>query len=132
MEKHLFVYGTLRKGLNGTLHPFLAETADYVGEAKFNGILFDLGAYPGVIPSDNPHEFVKGEVYALQRPRETLLLLDAYEGCDGDDPLYRRELVEIHGDNQTWRAWIYLNNDPLAGYMVIESGDYLEYVRSLN
>jgi gamma-glutamylcyclotransferase (GGCT)/AIG2-like uncharacterized protein YtfP len=135
MEKHLFVYGTLRKGLSDTPHPFLVETAHYVGEAKFNGILFDLGAYPGAIPSGNPHDFVKGEVYALLRPHETLLLLDAYEGCDGcdgDDPLYRREVAALLGDNQTWKAWIYLYNGNVGGCKVIESGDYLEYVKSID
>lgn len=128
---HLFVYGTLRRDFNGKRHPFFSKGCDYLCEARFNGKLYDLGSFPGAVPSDNPSDWVKGEVYRLNQPEATLSVLDAYEGAVGPEPLYRRELVDITLENgKPIEAFTYIFNLPVDGYPRIESGDYVEYIQS--
>jgi gamma-glutamylcyclotransferase (GGCT)/AIG2-like uncharacterized protein YtfP len=129
MTNLLFVYGTLRRSLDGKPHPFLSE-CEYVGEAYFNGKIYDLGAFPGAMLSDNPNDLVKGEVYRLHQPEPLLAALDLYEGAVGLDRLYRRELAEVVlEDGCRIGAYIYIFNHSVNGYTRIESGDYVEYLR---
>jgi gamma-glutamylcyclotransferase (GGCT)/AIG2-like uncharacterized protein YtfP len=48
-KEKVFVYGTLRKGF--TLHMYLSDKAKFVGAGTMKGVLYDLGEYPGVVPS---------------------------------------------------------------------------------
>jgi len=49
----LFVYGTLRRGFE--LHSYLRrQSARFLGEGIIGGRLYDLGEYPGAIPSSLP------------------------------------------------------------------------------
>ena len=41
--KHFFAYGTLRR--EAPMHALLGEQARFVGEARFRGGLWDLGAF---------------------------------------------------------------------------------------
>lgn len=129
-QNHLFVYGTLRHDFDGQRHPFLLKGCDYLGEAYFNGKLYDLGAFPGAVPSDNPSDRVKGEVYRLHQPERILAALDEYEGALGEDPLYRGELVDITLENgKSIKAWIYIFNGDVSGFHRIEPGDYVQYLK---
>ena len=129
MTNLLFVYGTLRRDFDGMPHPFLSE-CDYLGEAYFNGKLYDLGVFPGAVPSDNPIDRVKGEVYRLRQPESLLSALDVYECAVGLDRLYRRDLVDtVLKEGIRIKAYIYIFDNPVNGYTRIESGDYLEYLR---
>ncbi len=127
--EHLFVYGTLRRAFGHPMHRLLARHADYAGEATYQGRLYDLGPYPGVLPSDQANEEVKGELYALYPGTRADLLarLDAYEGCGPPgEALYRREKHVIYArDGAPVQAWVYLYNRPLTGARRIFSGDYL-------
>lgn len=74
---------------------------------------------------------MKGEVYRLHDPDSILAALDEYEGAVGPDPLYRRELADIHLENgKPIEAFTYIFNQPVEGYLRIESGDYIEYLKS--
>jgi pyruvate carboxylase len=48
-EDYLFVYGTLRSQMNDPLHRLLETHAVLVGTGTFQGKLYDLGRYPGVV-----------------------------------------------------------------------------------
>ncbi len=129
-QNHLFVYGTLRRDFDGQRHPFLSKGCDDLGKAYFSGKLYDLGSFPGVVPSNNPNDRVKGEVYRLHQPEGILARLDEYEGAVGADPLYRRELVDVILENgKAIKAWIYIFNRDVRDFQRIESGDYVEYLR---
>ncbi len=131
MHRNLFVYGTLRKGLQNSMSRFLRDHADYVGEGYCRGRLYDLGGFPGLQPSHDPDDRVVGEVYALRQPESALAHLDEYEGCVGPDPLYRRKLVEvIMSDGEPIQAWAYIFNRPVSDFKRIASGDYLYYISS--
>lgn len=132
--EYLFVYGTLRKDAGNDMYRVLARHARFVGSATFQGKLFDLGNYPGAVPSDDPQDVVCGEVYALEPSlRDGLLAtLDEYEGCSpgGEPPSeFRREYVTVTcNDGRSASSWIYLYN--LAGVnSPIPSGDYVRYLK---
>jgi len=127
-EPLLFVYGTLRAGTGHSKQMLLTRGADYLGRARFSGRLHRVAHYPGLIESDEPMEFVVGDVFRLRDPATLLRELDAYEGCNPDDPAapyvrVRREVrLEAGG---TASAWLYLYNRPVDALERIESGDFL-------
>jgi gamma-glutamylcyclotransferase (GGCT)/AIG2-like uncharacterized protein YtfP len=125
----LFVYGTLRAGSNTPLAQRLAREASYAGVAHFRGRLYDLGRYPGAVPSSFVGDRVVGDLYRLRRPA-LLRRLDGYEGCIGETGRgqeYRRVLmpVVLVGTATTVEAWVYLYQRPAACRRRIESGDWL-------
>lgn len=80
-EQFLFVYGTLRRDTNGQMYHLLARNADFVGEATFQGKLYKVDYYPGIVPSEDADDLVLGEVYRLRNPNYVLSHLDQYEEC---------------------------------------------------
>ncbi len=59
-ERHIFVYGTLRKALRHEMVGVLVREAHFVGEASVRGVLFDLGTYPGLVVNKQATGLVKG------------------------------------------------------------------------
>jgi gamma-glutamylcyclotransferase (GGCT)/AIG2-like uncharacterized protein YtfP len=119
----LFVYGTLLKILNRPMHQVLASHANFVGPAGFQGKLYDLGNYPGAVPSKKASDKIRGEVYRMQNPEGIFRLLDEYEGKE-----FRRERVLISLENgKKVFSWIYLYKRPTNGLKVMPSGDYKQY-----
>jgi gamma-glutamylcyclotransferase (GGCT)/AIG2-like uncharacterized protein YtfP len=131
MQEHLFVYGTLRRACGHPMHRVLAGQARFEGMARYAGRLYDLGAYPGVVPAPQGPPAVRGELYALPRPQAVLPVLDRYEGCtERYDPgaEYRREQQPVlRDDGQVVSAWIYLYNRPCDALPPIVGGDYLQH-----
>ena len=130
MAEYLFVYGTLRRGSQHPMHRLLAIESCFVGNAYYQGMLYHVSHYPGVVPSDNPAQQVVGEVYQLFKPAQTLAELDRYEECSADFPVpceYRRVLQQVTLENgNSVNAWVYLYNRQLSGLKQIVSGDYLD------
>jgi len=121
----LFVYGTLLNGF--PLHYHLQKSSvKYLGEGHVEGTLYDLGAYPGAVPSASSSK-IKGEVYELTDPKK-LKELDEVEGYNPSNPkrslfVRRRTNVKLVS-GQTIPAWMYfLPRMPTKGDL-IESGDY--------
>src|SRR5438105_3735016 len=81
----LFVYGTLRSGQPNQFARLLAEAATLLGPGRVRGRLYQVNSYPGLILSDGPDEWVKGEVYRLHNSSTLLPVLDDYEGCGSQD-----------------------------------------------
>ena len=78
--RHVFVYGTLRRGEQRDIS-LLMPAPRWVGQASVEGVLYDLGDYPGlVLGSDQQpgQEKVMGEVYEISDVLERLL--DEIEG----------------------------------------------------
>jgi gamma-glutamylcyclotransferase (GGCT)/AIG2-like uncharacterized protein YtfP len=125
-EAYLFVYGTLRSQMNDLLHLLLEQQAALIGLGTFRGKLFDLGRYPGVVPSRTSTDRVIGEVYQLSTSQAALRILDQYEGHR-----FRRERVSISLDNgKTVACWIYLYKGSVKHRKLIPSGDYVQYLGS--
>ena len=66
----IFTYGTLRPGLGerAEAHAFRAE-ATLIGPATFQGKLYAIDWYPGVIDSSDPLDVVIGDLFKVgQKP----------------------------------------------------------------
>lgn len=125
--EHVFVYGTLRRGQ--ALHGQLERAgAEFVGEGWIRGRLYDLGEYPGAVPSDLGNEQVFGELYRLGRPSEQLPILDEVEECDPDDPersLFIRRRVDVRlGDGRITHALVYVLPREPESAQRIPGGDF--------
>ncbi|MCD1598986.1 gamma-glutamylcyclotransferase [Rheinheimera aquimaris] len=129
MADFLFVYGTLRRACAHPMHTVLAADSRYVGIAHYQGKLYRVSHYPGVVPSGNPAQQVVGEVYQLFKPLQTLAELDRYEECSADFPApheYRRELQQVTLENGCGvNAWVYVYNHSTDKLTPILSGDFL-------
>lgn len=69
-RRHVFVYGTLRRGdVRDITH--LQPPPVFVGMATVQGVLYDLGSYPGVLLGGEGR--VTGEVYAISAELERQL-----------------------------------------------------------
>ncbi len=133
-ESLLFVYGTLRRAVGAPAFALFAEHAALFDKGHVQARMYDFGAYPGVVLSEQAADKVYGEVYALHTPTPTLALLDRYEGVagtrDNEVALYERHRRPVatrrHG---RLVAWIYVYVGALDGRPRIGSGDYLEHLR---
>ena len=131
-NSYLFVYGTLRRGTNSEMFQLLAQQADFVGEASYQGQLYMIDDYPGVVPSKNKTDLVQGEVYQLHDADFILPQLDDYEECGPSflQPTeYIRELCEVRlQNNQIIQSWIYRYNRPIDSLKLLPSGDFIAVI----
>ena len=131
----LFVYGSLRSGFHSPVYEYISRFFKFIGEARVKGKLFDLGAYPAGICTDDDC-FIIGELYQVKNECEfswAIGQLDDYEGVfvEADEvQLYRREITEVEMNNEVTNAWIYWYNGDITGKTFIASGDMLEYLNS--
>jgi gamma-glutamylcyclotransferase (GGCT)/AIG2-like uncharacterized protein YtfP len=117
---HIFVYGTLRRACGNPFARLLSERAHFVGEARVQGRLYDLGSYPGGQPAGDPGATIRGEVFRLAEPGAVLAALDAYEGRE-----FQRAVVRAGLDGgRTIDCWIYWYAGLTAG-QPLASGDWL-------
>jgi predicted GNAT family N-acyltransferase/gamma-glutamylcyclotransferase (GGCT)/AIG2-like uncharacterized protein YtfP len=102
------------------VHRLLAQGGKFLGMGTFRGQLYDLGRFPGAIPSTQIYDRVVGEIYGFQESRRAFQLLDDYEGR-----LFRREQRTIltRGGRKI-SAWIYLYVGPMRAAKLVRNGDY--------
>lgn len=122
----IFVYGTLRR--DAPMHALLGEGARFVATARFQGRLWDFGAYPGVTDSSRRADVVHGEVYELppEDREEVFARLDRYEG----DGFERAERPVTSDDGEVITAFVYLSLGSTRGARRVASGDYVADLRS--
>jgi len=127
MSERLFVYGTLMRYSSHPMAKELKRRGDYEGEARYNGRLYRITHYPGVISSSAADEWVFGDVYTLSDP-DLLAALDRYEGCGPDDAeptQYLRLLQDVTlSGGATIKAWVYVYNFPVEKLEWIRSGRF--------
>lgn len=127
--EYIFVYGTLcRKTGSGAYGYYIRPYADFVGEATVQGRLYRVDFYPGLVHSEEMGDLVRGEVFRLRKPEETLARLDVYEGCNqggrGPDEYIRRQVAVRLATGETIQAWVYIYNQPVEDLDLIASGDF--------
>lgn len=131
--RHVFVYGTLRQGFSNPGRAILRQHARFVDDARTEGALHDLGAYPALCLPEGEPDAVQGEVYELvDEPEQGLAKLDRYEGARGADPLpyeRRRRTIEL-ADGGSVDAWLYVWTESPPDGSRIEGGDWVEHVKS--
>jgi gamma-glutamylcyclotransferase (GGCT)/AIG2-like uncharacterized protein YtfP len=125
--RHLFAYGTLRRGCDNSAARLVAAETCFVAPAMALGYLYQLDGYPGFVadPAGGP---VAGDLLEMRDPAALLALLDAYEECSPDFPEpheYRRLCVPVSTAAGTRRAWTYVYAWPTDGLPLIVGGDSL-------
>lgn len=124
----LFVYGTLMPALSHPMALRLASESRFLGAATVRGRLYDLGDYPGAVPSADPADRVHGALFRLSDPARSLRWLDAYEGCGEDDAephAYQRVITSAFLEcGQTTDAWIYYYRWPFGEASLLRDGRY--------
>jgi gamma-glutamylcyclotransferase (GGCT)/AIG2-like uncharacterized protein YtfP len=125
---YLFVYGTLLDTGN-EYGNYLLNNSTFYSNGQIKGKLFDIGEYPGAIYLPAGDDYVYGKIYLIDKPDNTLKILDEYE-CFGENVsqpnLFRRELIEVETDKSPLNCWVYLYNLPLDGLSQITSGSYFD------
>lgn len=132
--EYLFVYGTLLNSLGHPGSKILTKHALLLGKAEFQGRMYEVKDYPGVVLSHTPADRVKGELYLLHNPEKIFNKIDRYEGYYPDNPgesLYIRKKKEVwfKKEEDFVIAWIYIFNRPTHSLKLIRSGDYQSFVR---
>jgi gamma-glutamylcyclotransferase (GGCT)/AIG2-like uncharacterized protein YtfP len=126
----LFVYGTLMRGFDHPMAKLLSRSADFIGEARCRGRLYLVKHYPGLVLSDDPSDFVFGELYRLCAPQELLREFDMYEACGegfAQPTEYIRRMLSVTRDGgAASEAWTYVYNWPVDRLPRIVSGRFLE------
>ena len=133
-SNYLFVYGLLRKDANHQMSTFLSNRSQFISEAYFQGQLYLIEYYPGVMASENKADVVVGDLYQLN-DLSILAELDRFEGIDGESEAaseYRREMQKVRlPDGEFTNAWLYLYNWEVKPENKIHSGDFLEHRKSV-
>lgn len=97
--QYLFVYGTLMKDQPAS---HMLKGCECLGKFILKDYaLYDLGAYPGVVPEAG--ETTVGEVYEIRE--EDFEKLDAYEG---NGILYIRRQLPVESSGRIIDAWVYV------------------------
>lgn len=113
---YLFVYGTLMSGAHTTLgieeRLRLASESSSLGPASLAGVqLYELGEYPGALPTGDIGAIVHGEAVLLSAAHGSFEWLDEYEGFapGADDNEYDRVVRQVRlAGGETIDAWVYL------------------------
>lgn len=121
--RHVFVYGTLRRGGVNDIHRY-APPPRFVGTARIEGVMHHLGAYPGV--RLQPGAWVEGEVYAIAPPVEALLDVLEMVAPEPTGEYFKRELP-VDVDGRRLSCIVYeISPGHSAGKPVIPSGDWMK------
>jgi len=137
LPEYLFVCGTLRSEMVPKISAELTALMQglrFVNTGTVRGQLYDLGAYPGAIVGENFETNIIGEIYELSEPHKVLELLDVYEGFipgELEASLFARiQTPATLPDGSQLICWMYAYNDWVATGRLIESGDYVEYLKT--
>ncbi len=127
--RYLFVYGTLLSKLGHSMHQVMKQDARYIGPATYQGRMYLVSGYPGVVASDDAADRVSGEVYELTDPDLAFDMLDVYEGCEASRPEFKRTAVTVQlDDGREIDSWIYMFDQPVEGRERIVSGSFVRFL----
>jgi gamma-glutamylcyclotransferase (GGCT)/AIG2-like uncharacterized protein YtfP len=132
MINKLFIYGSLLETDN-EFGRYLKQYATIYKSGKFKGKLYDVGEYPGAVYLPDTDYKVHGIIIELFNTKETLKVIDDYEGFGEDQlqpNLFTRKLLNVQTADGNKKCWVYLYNHPTTHLKQIISGDYLSYKKA--
>lgn len=124
-EDYLFVYGTLHNDYDLKLKSRISKDMEYIGEAKVDAALYDLGKYPGAIKEKNNISEVVGDVFLINNSDRIFKILDKYEG---EEFRRRKDQVKLKS-GEVLNAWVYWYNLKPDKNRKINYKDYLNYLK---
>ena len=124
MMPHVFVYGTLRRHGRNDIARYRPAPV-FVAEASIAGMLYDLGASPGVVLGGAGR--VKGEIYRVEPAVEVALdLLE--EVAEDDSGEYIKREVRVMVGAQSLDCLVYeIHPSRIGGHPVIGDGDWIAH-----
>lgn len=124
----LFTYGTLCSGFKNPTAIALHAKAKLLGPAQIKGTLYLINqSYPGLIQTELDSTWIKGEIWELEDPQQTIKQVDEYEGCasNSSQPFeYKRVIREVMHNHIKMDAWVYLYRLAVNRDQEIMSGDF--------
>jgi gamma-glutamylcyclotransferase (GGCT)/AIG2-like uncharacterized protein YtfP len=125
-ERHVFVYGTLRRGGRNDINR-LAPAPAYVGMGEVHGVLYHLDWYPGLTLGGEEAVTVVGEVYRITPELEAIL--DGIEQIvPGADSEYFKRNVEIAVEGRRLACLVYeINPLHVRDRSPIGHGDWIVF-----
>lgn len=122
--RHVFVYGTLRRGGRNDINR-LQPAAAYVGMGEVQGVLYHIDWYPGLLLGGEEAVTVVGEVYRVAPELEALL--DRIEQIeDGAGSEYFKREVQVQVAGRAIGCLVYeINPERARGRSVIGHGDWI-------
>lgn len=122
--RHVFVYGTLRKGGRNDIN-LLSPAPRYVGMGEVKGVLYHIDWYPGLTLGGEEAVTVVGEVYEIEPALEAVL--DRIEGIvEGADSEYFKREVAVAVQGQAIQCLVYeINPSHVRGRQTIGHGDWI-------
>jgi gamma-glutamylcyclotransferase (GGCT)/AIG2-like uncharacterized protein YtfP len=124
---YLFTYGTLMQGFSNSFAQRLHTLSTFEGKGSFPGTLYKIDWYPGAHYEAKSPSHVYGEVYRIINPEIIFPELDDYEDVfeEEDTSLYVRKIIPVLMQDQSIVfCWVYLYNQPVKDYKIIESGNF--------
>jgi gamma-glutamylcyclotransferase (GGCT)/AIG2-like uncharacterized protein YtfP len=123
-QRHVFVYGTLRRGDDNDINRF-EPAPRFVGTGSVAGTMYHLGRYPGVVLGGGGR--VLGEVYAIDAELERKLdeLEEVYP--QQTDEYFKRQ-IDVEVDGRVIDCVVYEINPRYVAKdaRVIERGDWVQ------
>lgn len=132
---HLFAYGSILTGTGQrSLARTLRELVEDLGPGYVRARLYDLGDYPGAVPSTNPGDRVQGRLLRLRAPLSALSRLDRYERYDpraeAASEFVRRPVeVALPGRPGPVTAYVYYYNRPARHRPRVLPADWPAWLR---
>ena len=127
MADKVFISGPLMGGSDLADELKHYQFLTYIGRGKTPGKMYNVGDYPGAVPTDAPRMYLYGDMYECNS-EDALQMLDEGAGAVGDDPTlhhFRRDLRPVTLENgRLEQAWVFFYNMSVAGLPLIPSGDY--------
>lgn len=116
----LFVYGTLRNGLENNF--LLDKKAQFIKVMHISGLkLYDLGPFPAAVESGNKKDTVTGELYNV--PESSIEAIDQLEGVPH---MFQRQFL-TDGDNEIW--YYVMEKELIEGLDAVASGDWIKHLQ---
>ena len=123
-ERHVFVYGTLRRGGHNDINRLLPAPR-LVGMGEVKGRLYHIDRYPGLTLGGDEAVTVVGEVYEISAELEAQL--DRIEQIvPGDESEYVKRELAVDVQGRTLQCLVYeINPDRVHGRQLIGHGDWI-------
>ena len=124
---YVFVYGTLMEGFGN--HMYLSDSAKICNATTHEKYTMYANGVPFVV-KNIPSVNISGELYKVDHE----VLAYNLDTLEGHPDFYRREVVEVNGDNEKmYEAWLYFypSENLAIGRVIPErvlSGSYHKYV----
>ena len=128
MSAFLFVYGTLQPDYAPSAIAHVVARLNVVGKGSVNGVLYDLGGYPGAILDPASTQTIYGVIFQLSEDPLVLRELDAYEDFDPGSPESSQFIRILHpvvlAEGSTLDCWIYVYNRDPGSARILPGGIY--------